>query len=58
MKTTSAIAGIVWERVREDVKRAAMRFMWMPGERPVKVPARRPRRSAMEISKSIFIIRK
>jgi len=31
---------------RAVMSRAAIRFMWMPGAKPVKVPARTPRRSA------------
>lgn len=32
----------------------AMRFMWMPGVRPVRVPARMPRRRAIRSSSSMY----
>lgn len=34
----------------------AMRFIWIPGERPVKVPAITPTISAMVSSKSIVFL--
>ncbi len=43
------VAGI---RIRKVV---AMRFMWMPGISPVKIPERRPRRSGVT-SANIHVI--
>ena len=54
-KTTSAIIGIAWKRVREEVRIAATRFMWIPGKRPVRVPAIRPRMRARIISNNILV---
>ncbi len=47
-------------RVRSVVeierRRIAIKLIWMPGVRPVRVPAKRPRRIAMVSSKSISFI--
>ena len=40
----------------EDVRIVVIRFIWMPGKRPVKVPKRRPKIKAIVISIIIFYI--
>ena len=42
----SAMTGIVCVKVREEVRIVAIRFMWIPGKRPVIVPAINPAPSA------------
>ncbi len=54
MKTTRANGGTEDKRAREERRTAETRLMWMPGKRPVNVPARRPRRSAIISSKNIM----
>jgi hypothetical protein len=44
MKIKSGVGGRFWMRVRER-REIATRLMWMPGIRPVMVPAKIPRRS-------------
>lgn len=39
----------------EDRRIAEIRFMWIPGDRPVKVPARIPARNVRIISSSILV---
>ena len=46
MKTTKIIGGVSRKYSDKDNKKTAMRFMWMPGVRPVRVPARSPIRVA------------
>lgn len=43
MKIRRVVGGRFWIRVRER-REIATRLMWIPGIRPVKVPARRPSR--------------
>lgn len=54
MKITGII-GLIFENFASEAKRIAeTRFIWMPGARPVKVPARMPAINAKEISMSIY----
>lgn len=55
MKTTMARenCGKREEEGRENKMREEIKFMWMPGKRPVKVPAIVPIRRARVSSKSI-----
>ncbi len=46
MNITNTIGGNEEKRAKEDVKAEAMRFMWIPGKRPVIVPTRIPIRRA------------
>lgn len=39
---------------REEIKITAIRFMWIPGIRPVNVPMRHPSNNAIIISISIY----
>ena len=57
MKTTNAIKGTDVTEARDETNITAMRFMCIPGIKPVNVPARRPARIAREISKIIIFIR-
>jgi len=41
MKTIRVLIGVVWVNVRVR-KEVAIRLMWIPGIRPVRVPARIP----------------
>ena len=59
MKTARAIGGSELRKTREDIdarRRAAMRLIWIPGKRPVKVPARIPMIRARTISINIFVL--
>lgn len=42
MKIRSGVGGRFWMKVRER-REIATRLMWMPGIRPVRVPAKMPR---------------
>ena len=53
MKTTNIIGEIV-EEAKEKRRREATRFIWIPGARPVKVPADTPSNKAIKISIIIF----
>lgn len=55
MKTANAINGIPAKKPIEVVRRAATRFMWIPGDKPVIVPIIKPARRARMISISILI---
>ena len=55
MKTTNAINGIVSKAVNDEMRITAIRFIWIPGIKPVIVPARRPTKSAIMISRTILI---
>ena len=50
MKTTNAIRGTNSNAVNEDTRITAIKFMWMPGIKPVIVPAKRPKQTANNIS--------
>jgi hypothetical protein len=50
------IGEVIFSRKAEmDKSNAPIRFMWMPGVRPVIVPARMPREIVRMISKIILI---
>jgi len=53
MKTTNAIKGTEVIEARDETSIIAMRFMCIPGIKPVIVPARRPARIAKIISSII-----
>ncbi len=56
MKTTKYKPGIKNKKETDaETSKAPIRFMWIPGMRPVKVPARIPRRRKRRISISIEI---
>ena len=56
-KTISAMIGIVCVIVRLEVRIVAIRFMWMPGKRPVRVPAASPIIRARVNSNNIWAYR-
>lgn len=53
IKTTREIEGAKVSVAREEIRIIAIRFMCMPGIRPVIVPARRPIKRAMISSRII-----
>jgi len=48
MKTRRIVVGRDVMKVRE-IRKIATRFMWIPGTRPVNVPARMPRKNEIII---------
>jgi hypothetical protein len=57
MKMAKVRGEVIFRRVVErERRRIAMRFMWIPGVRPVKVPAKIPKRIAIVSSKNITFI--
>ena len=55
INTTKAITGIKSNAVRLDIKITAIKFMWIPGIRPVNVPMRHPSNKA-RISSIIILL--
>ena len=54
IKTAREMRENCWKYARDETRTAETRLMWIPGDMPVIVPARQPRRIARNSSRIIF----